>query len=263
MFKGKYHYHEHIRKAIIAFGVVFNNIQIRRKNADGEVVQSLRVPLSYGPKQKFIARIEQNPNLSNTPAFESVVPRIGFEMTSFSYDSHRKLSVTQKVRAIDTDNKSIRSAYTSTPYNMGITLSILTKNQEDGLQIVEQILPNFNPDFNVTINEIPELGVKRDLQIILDSISYSDEYSGDFSQRLVIGWDLEFTIKMNMFGYVETANVIKKSIQNIYTDGGPLGAPVATEGVIGRKITTTPDPIDADPASNYNYIQEFDDIFGG
>lgn len=262
MFDQKVFYHEHVRKAIIAFGTLFNNIEIRRKNTDGTVAQSLRVPLSYTPKQKTIQRITEVGDLEEGRAkYEITLPRMGFEITSLTYDSSRKLMPTQTVRAIDSTN-GVKVSFISTPYNMGISMSIFAKNQEDGLQILEQILPYFNPDFNITIFEIPELGVKRDLQFILDSVTYNDDYAGSYDQRVTITWDLNFTIKMNFFGYVQDADLIKKTIANIYaTYNIPANADPDT--AIGTRITTTPDPLDADPSAPYGFMQEFDDIFLG
>lgn len=267
MFNNRHFYHQHVRKAIIAFGTLFNGIQVRRTNEQGEVAQSLFVPLSYAPKQKFIDRIREAPELETGRAtFAITLPRIGFEITTLNYDPSRKLAVTQNVRAVDTTgatNTGVRYSYVSTPYNMGISMSVFAKNQEDGLQIVEQILPYFNPDFNVTINEIPELGVKRDLQIVLDNVSYQDEWEGNFDKRFSVIWDLNFTIKMNFFGYVQDANLIKKTIQSIYTDYTLFEGSAPVNNTVGRRITTTPDPTTALPIDAYGYIQEFDDIFAG
>lgn len=266
MFKKKYFYHSHIRKAIIAFGAVFNNIQIRRTNTDDEVTQSLFVPLSYIPKQKFIDRIREVPVVDETrQPFAITLPRIGFEITGISYDPSRKLMVTQPVRSIDVEGYTrtgFRDSFISTPYNMTISLSAYAKNQDDGLQIVEQILPHFNPDFNVTINEIPELGVKRDLQIVLDSISYTDDWEGSFDKRLSIIWDFTFTIKLNFFGFVNDSTLIKRTIQNLYADTElqPGGGPTNT--VIGTRITTEVDPFDANPLDPFEYVTQFDKIYG-
>ena len=262
MFKHKQFYHSHIRKAIIAFGQLFNNIQIRRTNTAGEVTQSLFVPLSYAPKQKFIARIRDVPEVDEQRVgFEITLPRIGFEITSLAYDPSRKLALTQTVRAIDDVERGIKSSFVSTPYNMGIGLSVFAKNQDDALQIVEQIFPYFNPDFNVTINEIPELGVKRDLQIVLDSVNYNDEWEGSFDKRLSVIWDFNFTVKMNFYGYVSNSSIIKKSIQNIYTDYSLHDFSNPVNRQVGERITSTVDPITANPTDDYQYITEFDAIY--
>ena len=266
MFKNQHFYHQHVRKAIIAFGTLFNNITIRRTNTEGEVAQSLLVPLSYAPKQKFIARITETPTLEEQQRspFAITLPRIGFEITSFNYDPTRKLAVRQNVRAVDesgTTATGVRYSFVSTPYNMGIGLSVFAKNQDDGLQIVEQILPCFNPDFNVTINTIPELGVRNDLQIVLDNVTYSDEWEGSFDKRLSVVWDLNFTVKLNLYGYVRDANLIKKVIQNIYAAPSAGSADIQANTFVGTKITTEPDPLTALPSDSYNYIQEFDEIY--
>jgi hypothetical protein len=263
MLKNKYFYHQHIRKSIIAFGTLFNNIQIRRTDENNNIAQSLFVPLSYAPKQKFIERIRETPTVENgSMKYQVTLPRIGFEITNFNYDPSRKLAITQNVRAVDLSNTSatgVRNSYVATPYNMGIGMSVFAKNQDDGLQIIEQILPYFNPDFNITINTIPELGVKNDLQIILDNISYQDDWEGGFDKRLSVVWDLNFTLKLNFFGYVRDANLIRKTIQNAYA----LSNFDNLETASGTKITTTLDPENATPLDNYNYIQEFDAIFSG
>jgi hypothetical protein len=259
MFKNQYFYHQHVRKAIVAFGTLFNNIQVKRTDASGGIVQSLFVPLSYAPKQKFIDRIRETPDLEDSNLrYQISLPRIGFEITNFNYDASRKLMVTQNVRAVDLAENSptgARYSYVSTPYNMGISMSVFAKNQEDGLQIIEQILPYFNPDFNVTMNTIPDLGVKNDVQIILENISYSDEWEGGFDKRLSVIWDLNFTMKLNFFGYVRDANLIRKTILNAYAV-----ADVNATDATGTRITTTISPEDATPLDQYQYIQEFDAI---
>jgi hypothetical protein len=171
-------YHQHIRKAIIAFGTIFNQLTVERKNSAGEVAQSIRVPLAYGPKDKFLARVAAVSG--NDPASVAItLPRIGFEITGLQYNPQQKLNILTKNIAVGVgdDADKVRVQYTSTPYTLSISLFIVTKNQDDGLQIIEQILPFFNPDFCVTITDIPEMGIKRDLQIILENVSYEDRKS--------------------------------------------------------------------------------------
>lgn len=258
MFRNQHFYHSHIRRTLIAFGALFNNIYVKRINNENEQVQSIKVPLSYGPKQKQIARIDAAPELeTGRSAFEIVLPAMGFEMTSFVYDPSRKLVPTQRVRSIDstTSPSSIRRAFVSTPYNMGVTLSIFAKNQDDGYQVVEQIFPYFSPDFNVSVNEIPSLGVKRDLQFILDSVSYSNDYEGGFENRIKVMWDLNFTVKMNFFGYVDYADVIKKVITNLYAN-----FPEDMTAPTGVKSTIVPNPSTAEPTDDYSYIETIEDF---
>ena len=143
-----------IRKAIVAFGNMFNNITIQRKDANGNIVQIQRVPLAYSPQQKFLAKIKQQPNVDNTN-FQVILPRMGFEMVSLDYDPNRKISPMQQSRTINSSS-SASAMYAPTPYNINVLLYIYAKNQDDGLQIIEQILPYFNPDYNLTIHAIPE-----------------------------------------------------------------------------------------------------------
>jgi len=263
MFKNKQFYHQHIRKAIIAFGTLFNGIYIDRLNASDELAKRIKVPLSYVPKQKFIARIGAAPDLeTGRTAFEVVLPRIGFEITGLEYDSKRKLTVTQRVKAIK-DDGSVRQGFISTPYNLKIDMSVYAKNQDDGLQIIEQILPHFNPDFNVTVNEIPALGVSRDLQFVLEGITLENDYESDFKERVKVIYNLQFLVKVNFFGFVDDSNNIKKTIISIYSDNALVGGVVPIDTLSGERITTTTDPYGADPSSDYTYVQEFDDIFAG
>ena len=261
MFKGKHFYHNHIRNAIISFGMIFNNILVKRLKSDGSTEQIIKVPLSYSTKNKTLARIADVADLApGRTAFENVVPRIGFEITSLVYDPSRKLNTMQTVRAIDkANNNGIRQSYVWTPYNMGVGMHILTKNQDDGLQIIEQILPFFNPDFNVPIHELPDLGVHRNIQFVLDGVNYSGDYEGSMDTRIKIIYDLNFTIKLNFFGYVDNSDLIKETIVNLYAD--PFlsnGAP--STALSGLRIDTTIDPANADPSGDYDYVQQFDEI---
>jgi hypothetical protein len=207
-----------VRKSIVAFGNMFNNIHIDRFNASGAVVQTLRVPLAYSPKQKFLARISAQPQ-SFEQSFETYLPRLGFEMSGIQYDPSRRVSLVQQNRSLNgTSTTSLNTQYAPTPYNIAMTLYVYTKNQDDGLQIVEQILPYFNPDYNLTLNAIPAMGIKNDLPIILDNINYEDEYEGDFSQRRAIIWTLNFTMKLNFYGPITRQGIIRTTNVNTFTD---------------------------------------------
>jgi hypothetical protein len=259
MFRGQHFYHSHIRNVIIAFGVLFNNIHIKRYKKDGHTAQLIKVPLHYGPKQKTIARIADAPEFESGRApFEVVTPRMGFEILSLAYDPSRKLPPMQTVRAINSDTNAVRQSFVSTPYNMGIGMSVFAKNQDDGMQVIEQVLPYFNPDFSIVINEIAALGVSRDIQFVLNDVRYNDNYEGSMSDRIKFTWDLDFTVKMNFFGYVTDANLIKTVITNIFATNITDGVPDNTTN--GRRIITTPFPTDVDPTDDYTYVQEFDDI---
>lgn len=213
MFNNKQFYHGTTKKAIVAFGTIFNNIHIERTNSAGEIVQSLRVPLAYSQKQRFLSRIAQIPDAESRGEVAITLPRMGFEILGFQYDAERKISTVQKNRALTTDTTlSARTSFVSTPYDITIALYVFAKNQEDALQIAEQIMPHFNPDFNITVNDLPEMGIKRDIKITLDSISYEDNYEGSFEQRQSIVWTFSFTMKLNYYGYISDQGIIRKTI---------------------------------------------------
>ncbi len=259
MFNDRVFYHSHIRKIIVCFGTLFNNIYIQRRNEDESIAQTMLVPLSYSTKQKMISRIQEAPEFEPGRAkYAITLPRMGFEITSLTYDPARKLLPMQTVRSINSAESGVDFSYVSTPYNMGISMSIYAKNQQDGLQIIEQILPYFVPDFNITINELPSLGIKRDIQFVLDSVNYTDEYQGGFDERLAIVWDLNFTVKMNFFGYVHRAGLIRKVIENIYNNYDANDLSAANPAL---RITTTPVPADAEPTDDYTFLQEFDHLY--
>jgi len=254
MFLKEHFYHSHIRKAIIAFGTIFNQLTVKRKNSANEVVQSVRVPLSYSTKQKFLARIASVPG-TDTPSTAITLPRMGFEITGLEYNPSRKINLLTKNVAVgqgDDPNK-LRTQYTSTPFDMTISLYIMSKNQDDGLQIVEQILPFFNPDFCVTVNDIPEMGIKRDLQITLNGVNYEDIYEGSYTQRQSIVWTLNFTLGLNLYGPVDLQGIIRTAIANTYAD---LDNPNFKQQY---QVTTSPD--DATPEGTWDYVEQFDETF--
>ena len=176
---GQYYYHEILRKTIIAFGTIFNDIHIRHRDGAGKETSDMRVPLAYGPMQKFLARLEQQPDLNR--AVQITLPRMSFETTNIAYDATRKGGITQTFKA--SDGKKLRKVFMPVPYNLGFELNILVKLNDDALQIVEQILPYFQPSFNVTVDLVNVIGEKRDIPIVLDNISFQDDYEGDFATR--------------------------------------------------------------------------------
>jgi hypothetical protein len=262
MFKNVQFYHSHIKKAIIAFGTIFTNINVIRRNEEDDIAQVLRVPLAYSSKQKFLSRIAALPDAETSGRVQIILPRIGFEISGLVYDPARKLSPIQRNSAIgEGDNvNTVRSSFVSTPYNLSMSLYVLAKNQEDGLQIIEQILPYFNPDFNVTINELPELNIKRDIKIILDSVGYEDIYEGDYKSKQSIIWTLNFTMKINFFGSVANTNVIKQAIASVYSDTSletRLTKTTVSVGINGTVDTTLT------PADTYDFITELLESFQG
>lgn len=261
MFKNTQFYHEHIRKAIVAFGMIFNNIRIERRTVTDQIAQVMRVPLAYSTKQKFLSRIALIPDAESRGEVAIVLPRMGFEIQQLTYDPSRKVSPIQRNKAVGEgdDLNTVRSTYVSTPYNMSVALYIFAKNQEDGLRIVEQVLPFFNPDFNITVNELPELAIKRDIKITLDNIDYDDTYEGSFADRQSIIWTLNFTMRLNFYGPVTNSSIIKESIAKLYEKSDFLNVRVKStstpgkNGVVDKTLT---------PADEYDYITSILESFG-
>ena len=217
---GQYFYNESLRKAIIAFGSLFNDIYITRKNSAGTDVQSLKVPLAYGPKQKFMVRLDADPNLDQKIAI--TLPRIGFEIAGFDYDPSRKLNrIIKRKKVSNTEDKKLKQMSTQhspVPYNLNFEMFVMTKNSDDGIQIVEQILPFFQPEYTVTIKEVPEMDVIRDVPIVLNNISYEDTYTGSFTERRAIIYTFNFVAKAYVYGPVTTAKPITKTEATVYAD---------------------------------------------
>ena len=210
---GTYYYHEIVRKTIIGFGTLFNDIFIKHENIDDSTLNETKVGLAYGPQQKFFAKIREQANL--TKAVAITLPRMSFEMTSIQYDATRKSGITQTFKASDGTN--LKKVFMPVPYNIGFELSIFSKLNDDALQIIEQILPFFQPSFNITINLVSSIGEKRDVPIVLDNISFRDEYEGDFTTRSALIYTLQFTAKTYLFGPVsDTSDGLIKKVQVDY-----------------------------------------------
>ena len=211
---GTYFYHEILRKTVIGFGTLFNNIHIRHKTDGGGNFSVMKVPLAYGPMQKFLARIQQQPDLDRETAI--TLPRLSFEMQGIQYDSTRKTGIAQTF--LTKNGTNAKRVYMPVPYNVGFELSIMSKLSDDALQILEQILPYFQPSFNITINLISSIGEKKDIPIVLESINYSDQYEGSFDTRRTIVYTLGFTAKTYLFGPVadNPEGLIKKVDVDFY-----------------------------------------------
>ena len=214
-----YFYHQILRRTVIGFGTLFNNIEIRTKDDNGKESTRLKVPLAYGPIQKFLAKLEQNANLRGRPAI--TLPRISFEMTGISYDPTRKASITQTFKTTSGESSgNIKKVYMPVPYNVAFQLSIASKTNDDMLQIIEQILPYFQPALNLTINLVDSIGEKRDVPVILETINMSDDYEGNFDNRRAMITTLNFTAKTYLFGAIADTpdGLIKKVNVDYYTD---------------------------------------------
>jgi hypothetical protein len=246
---GTYYYHEIIRRTAISFGTLFNEIYVRHKDSSDDSISEIKVPLAYGPIQKFLARIEQQPELNKPIAM--TLPRLAFEMNSIQYDPTRKANITQTFSAVSGSN--IKKVFLPVPYNIGFQLNLISKLQDDALQVVEQILPFFQPSFNLTVDLIDSIGEKRDTPVILDSVTFTDDYEGDFSTRRVLIYTFNFTVKTYLFGPIadSTDGLIRKVQVDMYTDTNTSTAKRE------MRYTVQPDPITAQPGDDFGFDEEW------
>jgi hypothetical protein len=206
---GNHFYHGIIRKTVIGFGTLFNNIQIVTKDPEtGAVIRKEKVPIAYGPKSKFLARLEQDPSTEKKVSI--TMPRLSFEMTNLTYDPSRKGSPIQKYMKTDS-GESVKTQYMPVPYNINFELGILAISQDDALQILEQIIPYFQPNFNITMELIPDMDEKKDIPFVLNGIDYEDDYEDDMLRRRSITYTLTFTAKTYLYGPVTQSEIIRKA----------------------------------------------------
>lgn len=231
-----------MRKAVAVFGTIFNNINVIRAKSDGSVVNQIKVPLAYGPKQKFLARLDQSSGADASMAIK--LPRMAFEITSLELDSTQKLTkrnVIVESHASDvTKKKTIKH---QVAYNINMSLYVMAKNQDDGLQVVEQILPYFQPEYTVTITPVTGFAYKQDVPIILTAVTISDDYEGDFLTRRALIYQLDFTMKMKFFGPTGNQGVIREVNIDFNNDAG--GAEIL------ENMDFTITPASADEDDNY------------
>lgn len=242
---GEYFYHGIFKKTTVAFGNLFNNIQIHKVNNADQTINVMRVGLGYGPTQKFLARLNQQGELDKP--VQNNLPSMSFEMTGITYDATRKTKPTQMFKATD-DGEKIRKVYLPVPYNVDFELTVMAKLNEDCLQVVEQILPYFQPAFTTTVDLLEEIGEKKDVPIILNSINFTDDYEGDFASRRILLYTLSFTAKTYLFGPLDQSGggLIKKVQVDYHTN---------TKRTAPRDVryTVVPDPIDAGPDDDFGF----------
>ncbi len=248
----EYFYNEILRKTIISFGTLFNGISITHTDSSGADVNVTKVPLAYGPTQKFLARLTQQPDLNRATAI--TLPRMSFEFTGLTYDPSRKVTTTQQIVVQDPDsNEDIKKVFMPVPYNMQFELAIMCKLNDDALQITEQILPYFQPAYNLSVQLVSGIKEKRDIPIVLENITFQDDYEGDFDTRRVLLYTLRFTAKTYLFGPVSSAtkDIIKKTTVS-YLAGGSKSVerdisysvtPRAIKDYTGDVITTLTEDI--------------------
>ena len=262
---GNYFYHEIIRKTVIAFGTLFNDIHVRHDDQAGNPISEIKVPVAYGPRQKFLARITQQAELNK--ATQITLPRMSFEITSIQYDSSRKAGITQTFKAPNKDNEDkLTKVFMPVPYNIGFDLNILVKLQDDGLQILEQILPFFQPAFTLSIDLVKSIGEKRDVPMVLNNISQQDDYEGDFSTRRALIYTLSFTAKSFMFGHISNTpeGLIRKVQLDYYSDSNTRTAKRVQRYTVAAKakkdynednvIDTKDDPL-IEPGDDFGFTE--------
>jgi len=247
---GQHFYHKQIRNAVIAFGTIFNNINIKRTDSSGNPLQVIRVPLSYAPKEKFIARLDQQADLTGDDSKVAItLPRMSFDVTGYAYDPSRKLNKNQRISVAKNtsgDEKTLNTQYMPVPYDVSFDLNVFVANSDDGLQIVEQILPYFQPDYTVTMIEDRTMDTKRDIPFILNNVDYEDSYTGSLTTSRRIIYTLTFTAKIYLFGPISTSAVIKTVSADLYSDTGSNAPRV-------ERVTVTPNPTSADKDDTYTY----------
>ena len=236
-----------MRKVVVAFGTMFNDINLVRTNNAGEVIQTMKVPLAYGPKQKWLARLQEDPNITKKVAV--TLPRLGFEIQTISYDSTRKLNSIQKLKKVNSSaqGKTMSQQFMPVPYNMDFQMAVMAKNSDDALQIVEQILPFFQPDYTVTLNDNTAMGTTRDVPIVLTNVGYEDNYEADMITRRAIIYTLSFTAKFYLYGPVTDQKVIKTVQVDQYTDS-KVNAPKREQ-----RYSVAPNPASADADDDFGF----------
>ena len=285
-------YHQHLRKYVIVFGTLFNDIIIQRKDNSGNIVQDIKVPLAYAPREKALARLDQDPDLSRKVGM--VLPRMSFEMTSINYAPERKLNkIHRNVSAYSDDKAKLYAAYNPVAYDVGFELNVYTRFAEDSTQVLEQILPFFTPEWSVSMTLIPEMNWKQDIPVVLNGVSMQDTYDGDFETRRALIHTLQFTLKgylwgpLRKTGIIKTANVMTHvDTSTVYANQHPSNTVFANVNVtnssssgyyIHSRTTTTPGLLaNGSPTSNsslsvgigeidedddYGYIHNFEEWF--
>lgn len=253
-------YHEKIRKCVAVFGTLFNNIYLVRKDSSGSAISQIKVPLSYSPKQKFLDRIRETGDLTDEK-LAIKLPRMGFEMSSLYFDPTRQLPKTNNfTETVVSDNNKKTKFFTAVPYILNFQLNILAKTNEDAVQILEQIIPFFNPTFTITMKQFSDYpNIKEDIPISLIGISFSDDYEGSLENRRTIIYTLDFEIKTNFYGPIADSSIIRKAIVDFRDPDIPtVGSYSLTDSDnLFERIIIEPNPLNVSPDSDYGFTETF------
>lgn len=245
---GTYFYHERIRKSVAMFGSLFNNIYILRKDANDKVLNTIKVPLAYAPRRDYLERIRENPDLDLDTKVAIKLPRMSFEILGYQYDAQRQLNKTGQRHQVSGDSITSREKiYNSVPYTIDMQLNIYTKTQDDALQIVEQIIPYFSPQYTLTIKPFSDHPtIKEDVPIILNGVSYSDDYEGGFERRTIV-YQLDFQMQANFYQAVGDSKIIRKVTSDFYF--------MADSDYKVSTLTVEPNPLNVSPDSDYGFTE--------
>lgn len=237
MFGGHF-YHEKTRKAVALFGKLFNNLYVLRKNSSGAVVSQVKVPLSYAPKSKYLERIRENPDLTTDTKVAIKLPRMSFEITAYSYDNQRQLTKTSAYTQFGPDAGSRNKFLTDVPYVISFQLNIYAKTQDDALQIVEQILPTFNPQYSVTMKPFADYpDIKEDIPITILGVSFADDFEGEVGARRTLIYTIDFEMRVRYQGAINSGKIIRDARTKLFD----IGAGLADSDIRLETIQVTPD----------------------
>lgn len=245
-----YFYHQRIRNSVALFGRLFNSIYIVRNDVTGNPISSVKVPLSYAPKRKYMERLLENADFETDNKVAIKLPRMSFEITGFNYDATRQLTKTNNINRVgSTDNHRVKF-YAPTPYNINFQLNIYCKTQDDALQVVEQIIPYFTPQYSLTIKPLIDFpDVKEDVPITLQSITFTDDYEGNMESRRTIIYTLDFEMKINFYGPANDTKIIKTAEVGVYD----MGAGLNDSDILIEMIRVQPNPFNVSADSDYGF----------
>lgn len=248
---GNYFYHERIRKSVALFGRLFNNIYVVRKNASGGVLNQLKVPLAYAPRQKYLERIRENPSLEDNTSVAIKLPRMSFEITDINYDLTRQLTKVSNFKNVGpgslgwddrgpTNTGKRQKFYSPVPYNIGFQLNVYAKNQDDALQIVEQVIPTFNPQYTLSIYPFKDAypDFIEDVPIVITGVTMADDFEGPLEARRTIIYTLTFEMKVQFYGDIENKEIIRRADARIFN----MNAGLLDSDIYLERVTVTPDP---------------------
>lgn len=256
---GTYFYHQRIKKSVALFGSMFNNIYILRKDASDDGISTIKVPLSYAPKRKYMERLLENPNLDTDSKVAIKLPRMSFEIVSLNYDPTRQLSKVNK-NILGSTNATKTNFYAPTPYIIGFQLNIYAKSQDDALQVVEQIIPYFSPQYTLTIKPITGFNaIVEDVPIILQGVTFTDDYEGALEARRSIIYSLDFEMKVNFYGPINTGEIIRQADVNV----GIMTAGMKDSDVASERIRVVPNPLNVSPDSDFGFTTTIINLIKG